>query len=104
MHKFRLILIQFYRPVFAINLVYDLFLIYKRYEINFVFAVMLKLFGYALLTLLQYYSKSKTYYYFRNTGYRISLLYVSVFITDLLLFSLLYSFFTLLHYVTTTHA
>lgn len=98
MHKLRLILIQFYRPIFAINLIYDLFLIYKRNDINFIDAIFLKLFGYALLVVYQYYAKNKTYYYFRNTGYSISLLYVYVFITDLLLFSLLYLFFTLLHH------
>nr|MBB6136750.1 hypothetical protein [Mucilaginibacter sp. X5P1] len=98
MSNTRTIVLQFYRPLFAINLVFSLYLIYESSEIDYGQGVFLKLFSYLFLFGYQYFSKSNTYFYYRNAGYSMKRLYAYVAILDLAIYSLLYSFFYLLHY------
>jgi len=97
MSNTRTIVLQFYRPLFAVNLIFSLYLIYKSSEVNYGQSIFLKLCSYIFLFGYQYFTKSNTYFYFRNAGYGVRRLYMYVITLDLVLYSVLYSFIYLLH-------
>lgn len=66
-------------------------------QLNIPFAVICKLVSYAAILGLQYlnFKAVQTYFYFRNAGYNISLLYLSVFACDFIAFIILLSLSTI---------
>lgn len=90
MYKLKTILYQFNRPVFIFNLVLSLYLIYRQDAVNYAGGIFIKFCGYSFVIGYQYFTASKTYFYFRNAGYSIRRLYIYSVIADLAIFSILY--------------
>jgi hypothetical protein len=90
MYKLKAILYQFNRPVFVFNLVLSLYLIYEHNAVNYSQGVFIKFCSYSFVIGYQYFTASKTYFYFRNAGYTIRRLYIYSMIADIVIFSILY--------------
>jgi hypothetical protein len=67
------------------------------HQFNIPFAIICKLVSYAAILGVQYinFNSTKTYFYFRNAGYSINLLYVYTFGLDFLIFIILISLSTI---------
>lgn len=89
MYKLKTILYQFNRPVFALNILLSLYLIYRHDIFTFPGAILAKFCGYGAIIGYQYFTANQTFFYFRNAGYSIRRLYIYSIIADLLLFALL---------------
>lgn len=89
MYKLITILYQFNRPVFALNMLLSLYLIYRLDIFSYPGAILAKCCGYGAVIGYQYFTASQTYFYFRNAGYSIRRLYIYSIIADLILFSIL---------------
>ena len=90
MYKLKTALYQFNRPVFALNIVLSLYLVYCRNIYSYPLGLFAKCCGYLVIIGYQYFSANKSFFYFRNAGYSIKQLYTYSFVVDLLLFSILY--------------
>ena len=89
MYKLKSILYQFNRPVFVLNILLSLYLVYKHDIFNFPGAIFAKFCGYGAIIGYQYFTANQTFFYFRNAGYSIRWLYIYSIIADLLLFTIL---------------
>jgi Na+/H+ antiporter NhaC len=89
----------FYKPVMVWCILASLACLYYLLsrQLNIPFAVICKLVSYAAILGLQYlnFKAVQTYFYFRNAGYNISLLYLSVFACDFIAFIVLLSLSTI---------
>ena len=89
MKNFRLILFQFYKPLFLWNIIFSLVGIFDLYinDIGQLAATFfIKFTGYASCIFFQNYFSNKTYYYYRNTGFAVRSLYIYVFLFDFFIY------------------
>jgi hypothetical protein len=89
MYKLRTILYHFNRPVFALNMLLSLYLIYRHDIFSVPGAIFAKFCGYGAIVGYQYFTANQTYFYFRNAGYSIKQLYIYSIIADLVIFIIL---------------
>jgi hypothetical protein len=102
MHKLRLILIQFSRPFFPLNLVVSLYLL--RLLLKFPASIIIvsqsvfaKMGVYGLILAYQWFMQNKSWYYYRNAGFSIKKLFIYSYLADMLLFLSAYSLLYFLH-------
>lgn len=105
MQNFRLILFQFYKPLFFWNLLFSVaaFAGITLYGTSFLgVSFIMKALGYASSVWFQYYFSNKNHYYYRNAGYLIRKLYAYVFSFDIVVYLIAVGFYLTLassHYV-----
>lgn len=91
MQKRFLVLFQFYKPMFFWQILFS-GVAFRDIYINgigqFGGSCFIKICGYISAVWFQYYFSDKTYYYYRNAGYPIRRLYMTVFCIDFLLYML----------------
>lgn len=102
MRKLKIILIQFNKAFMPLNIVVSLYLIrlLLKYQPTIIYvsqAVFAKLGFYGLIVLYQWYMQNKNWYYYRNAGFSIKLLFIYSFLIDLLMFMITYVLIYSLH-------
>ncbi|QJD97644.1 hypothetical protein HH214_18050 [Mucilaginibacter robiniae] len=94
MRNFRILLFQFYKPLFFWNLLFSVAGIADLWINGFgqlVGSFIVKFVGYAASVGFQYYFSPQVYYYYHNAGYRLKNLYAGAFALDFFMY-LLYVF------------
>ena len=98
MQNLRVLLYQFYRPLFLWNFLLSCagiaFLFIYGTEFLLV-SFSFKYVGYASAVALQYMFSANEYYYYRNAGYTVRRLYAYTFVVDFVFYLLLVYLFTL---------
>jgi hypothetical protein len=92
MQNLRILLFQFYRPLFLWNMLFSiagLFDIFLNGIGQLIATFFIKLVGYGFAIGFQYYFSNQTYFYYRNAGYAVRRLYGYTFLFDFLLYLLL---------------
>lgn len=92
MNRLIILIRQFNKPLLICNLTFSglgiiFIIIYGTGTTSYSFFI--KLLGYLSLTLYQFYFSNKSYFYFRNAGYNVNLMYVYAYGADLAIYIIL---------------
>jgi hypothetical protein len=97
----RLIIWHFYKPILSFNILFTLICFYgviKNGSEFIALIIPIKIMGYACILGYQYYFSNNAHFYFRNAGFRVRMLYATVFGIDLLICATLCTAYLLLIY------